>query len=123
MSKVTLRPLGLRIIIRPDLAPTKIGGIFLPDKVQSKEPSRRGTIVAVGERVTEVKAGDAVVYPPFVGNDVEANGERLTIALEQDVLGVVDDAEQTKVADYFDGADEPRPAAKRGKGGKKKSNG
>jgi co-chaperonin GroES (HSP10) len=38
------------------------GGIVIPDKVQSKHPPRRGTVVYAGDKCIYAKEGDFIVF-------------------------------------------------------------
>jgi len=65
-----LQPCKGRIyVILDPVAEMKIGLIHLPDK--HREPSRIGTVKAIGEEVTEFNPGDRVVVSFFSGVVVE----------------------------------------------------
>ena len=78
-SKVpVLDPLSIgafqdRIIVFPDEAETKTkGGIIIPDTV--KEKPKKGTVVLIGDDVTEpIKVGDSVSYGKYSGQVIEIN--------------------------------------------------
>ena len=77
VTKVTLQPLGERVIIKPsEQESTTKGGIFLPDT--AKEKPQEGEVVAVGpgratddgSRVAmELNAGDKVIYSKYAGTE------------------------------------------------------
>jgi chaperonin GroES len=50
-----VRPLGNRVLVKPDVDEKTAGGIFLTD--QAKEDCRRGIIVAVGQGVVNKEGG------------------------------------------------------------------
>lgn len=97
MSKIDLKPLGDRVVVKPAAAEEKTaGGIILPDTV--KEKPVEGTIVAAGPgRVAddgkiikmEVKVGDKVLYGKYSGTEVTINGEEFLIMRESDIFGVL----------------------------------
>ena len=92
-----LRPLEDRIIIKQLEAEEKTaGGIYLPDS--AKEKPQIGKVVAVGPgKVLDngklskmsVKKNDEVVYPKYMGSDVEIEGEAYVIVKESDILGII----------------------------------
>jgi chaperonin GroES len=93
-----LRPLDDGLVIKQLEAEEKTeGGIILPDS--AKEKPQIGKVVAVGPgktldngkvAKTTVKKGDEVIYPRYLGNDVEIDGEKYIICKESDILGVVE---------------------------------
>ena len=92
-----LRPLGDRIVVRPEAKEEVTrSGIVLPDT--AKEKPQEGTIVAIGpgrvldsgQRLAmEVKEGDKVLYAKYAGSEVKVDGEELLILRESDVLAIV----------------------------------
>ncbi|MHC4148199.1 MAG: co-chaperone GroES [Planctomycetota bacterium] len=93
-----LKPLDERVVIKQSQAEEKTaGGIILPDT--AKEKPQIGKIVAVGPgkildsgkrgKMT-LKKNDKVIYPKYIGNDVEVDGEKYVILKETDVLGIVE---------------------------------
>lgn len=98
-SKLSVRPLHDKIIVRRDEAETKTSsGLFLPES--SKERPKSGTIEAVGngklntetgERTPlTVKPGNKVIFTSYAGTEIKIDGEELLIMSEDDVLAVVD---------------------------------
>lgn len=97
MSKINLKPLADRVIVKPAEAEevTK-GGIILPDT--AKEKPMQGTIVAAGPGRTtddgksikiEVKVGDKVLYGKYSGTEVTVDGEEYLIMRESDLFAVI----------------------------------
>ncbi|MBS4035443.1 MAG: co-chaperone GroES [Ignavibacterium sp.] len=97
MSKINLKPLADRIVVKPAEAEEKTaGGIILPDTV--KEKPVEGTIVAAGPGKVaddgkvvkmEVKVGDKVLYGKYSGTEVTINGEEYLIMRESDIFGIL----------------------------------
>lgn len=96
----TLKPLGDRVLVRPDKkdAVSK-GGIALPPNA-SKEKPQQGTVVAVGPGKTTddgktvpmpIKAGSKVLFTKYGPTEVKVNDEELLILDERDILGVFED--------------------------------
>ncbi len=93
-----LRPLDERVVIKQLEAEEKTsGGIILPDT--AKEKPQIGKIVAVGpgkllddgkRAKMTLKKNDTVIYPKYIGNDVEIDAEKYVILKESDILGIVE---------------------------------
>ena len=97
MSKINLKPLADRIVVKPAEAEEKTaGGIILPDTV--KEKPVEGTVVATGPGKVaddgtvikmEVKVGDKVLYGKYSGTEVTIKGDEYLIMRESDVFGIL----------------------------------
>ena len=97
MSKINLKPLADRVIVKPmEAEETTKGGIILPDT--AKEKPIEGTIVAAGPGKTgddgklvklEVKVGDKVLYGKYSGTEVSVEGEEYLIMRESDIFAIV----------------------------------
>jgi chaperonin GroES len=92
-----LRPLGDRVVIRPDPHDemTK-SGILIPDTV--KEKPQQGTILAAGpgrvlddgkRESMDVKKGDKVLYAKYAGTEFKIDDEDLLIVSQKDILAIV----------------------------------
>ena len=94
-----LRPLGDRVLVKPDKAEQKTAsGLYISSGAQEKP--QRGTIVAVGagkidengERLPmDVKIGDVVIYGKYGGNEVKVDGEDYLLMRDSDIYAVVED--------------------------------
>ena len=97
MSKLNIKPLGDRIVVKPMEAEEKTkGGIILPDTV--KEKPVEGTIVAAGPGrksddgkivEMEVKVGEKILYGKYSGTEVNIEGEEYLIMRESDIFAIV----------------------------------
>jgi chaperonin GroES len=93
-----LRPLDDGVVIKPTEAADKTaGGIFLPDT--AKEKPQIGKVIATGpgklldngkRSPMNIKKNDEVLFPKYMGNDVEVDGEKYVILKEHDILGIVE---------------------------------
>ena len=93
-----LRPLEDRVVVKQSKAEEKTsGGIFLPDT--AKEKPQIGKVISVGpgkildngkQSPMNVKKNDEVIYPKYMGNDVEIEGDKYIILRESDLLGIVE---------------------------------
>lgn len=97
MSKLNIKPLGDRIVVKPMEAEEKTkGGIILPDTV--KEKPVEGTIVAAGPGrksddgkivEMEVKVGEKILYGKYSGTEVTIEGGEYLIMRESDIFAIV----------------------------------
>ena len=97
-TAVRIRPLHDRVIVqRLEEGEQKVGGIIIPDT--AKEKPQRGTVVAVGlgklnddgERVVlDVKAGDAILFGKYSGQEIKLEGVEYLIMKEDEVLAALD---------------------------------
>jgi len=109
------RPLRDRLLIKQfDGDTTTDGGIIIPDSSQQKE--LRGEVVAVGPGVLKLETilvnvakkwlglsipnpvhkfsvGDEVSFDTYAGTAVMLDGEEYRLMLEQDVLGIIERAD------------------------------
>lgn len=92
-----LRPLGDRIVVKPqdeDEVRTS-GGLVIPDT--AKEKPQLGEVLAVGpgefkdgERIpVDVNVGDVVFYSKYGGTEVKHDGDDLLILSSRDVLAIL----------------------------------
>ncbi len=98
MSKVSIRPLGEKVLVkRLEAEDRTAGGIVLPDT--AKEKPKRGTVMSVGDgrlldtgkrKPLQVKNGDQVLFTSYAGTEVKVEGEEMIIMDESDILAVLD---------------------------------
>lgn len=81
-------PLGKRILIqREEETNTTASGIIIPDN--AKEKPSYGTVVAVSEEVTSIKAGDTVVFGKYAGSELTLEGSVYLVIEQDDILGIM----------------------------------
>ncbi len=94
---MSLKPLGDRVIVRPNEGEETLpSGIVLPDT--AKEKPQEGEILAVGEgeRVDgeliplTVSVGDTVIYSKYGGTEITVDGEDVLILTNRDLLAIVE---------------------------------
>lgn len=93
-----VRPLHDRILVqRLDEGEQQVGGIIIPDS--AKEKPQRGTVIAVGsgkvnddgKRLTlDLKAGDAILFGKYSGQEIKFDGVDYLIMKEDEVLAAID---------------------------------
>ncbi|MCM8798845.1 MAG: co-chaperone GroES [Candidatus Omnitrophica bacterium] len=96
-SKISVQPLGDRVLVKPLEAGNKTkSGIVLPDT--AKEKPQEGEIVAVGKgrllengeiRPLEVKVGDKVLYGKYSGTEITLDDQEYLILREEDILAII----------------------------------
>ncbi len=95
---MSLKPLGDRVLIKPDAAEQKTAsGLYIASNAQEKP--QRGEVIAVGagklndkgERMSiDVKPGDKVIYGKFGGNEIKVDGEDYLLMRADDIYAVVE---------------------------------
>jgi|SRR5690348_10300787 chaperonin GroES len=105
---MNIRPLDDRIVVkRIEARDSTVGGLLIPDG--AKEKPQEGKVVAVSRgkrledgslRPLEVALGDHILYDKYAGSEIRLAGEEYLIVREDEVLGVLEGAEEpaTKVA-------------------------
>ncbi|MBM7000447.1 co-chaperone GroES [bacterium] len=96
---MNLRPLGDRVLVKPDEAEEKTAsGLYISKGAQEKP--QRGTVIAVGagkmdddgERIPmDVKVNDVVIYGKYGGNEVKIDGETYLLMRDSDIYAVVEE--------------------------------
>jgi chaperonin GroES len=100
------RPLHDRVVVeRIDAEAKTAGGILIPDT--AREKPQQGKVIAVGPGgrdesgkliPIDVKAGDRVLFGKWSGTEVKIDGVEYLIMKENDIMGVLVDAEARKKA-------------------------
>ena len=94
--ELNLKPLGDRVIVKPDPAEERTeAGLFIAKDAQEKP--QRGTVVAVGDGKLDkdgnmvkppVEVGDAVLYGKYGGTEIKVDGEDYLILRADDIYAV-----------------------------------
>lgn len=92
MSKINIKPLADRVLIKPSAAETTTAsGIIIPDS--AKEKPQQGTVVAVGKGTKDepmtVKVGDTVLYGKYAGTELKFESEDFLIMRESDIYAII----------------------------------
>jgi chaperonin GroES len=88
-----VKPLNDNVLIKRDPLPkSKVGSIYLPESYAGAihKVRDRGSIVAIGDKVTQVKIGDRVIFGRFAYQDFD-KGEELILVRESDILGIINE--------------------------------
>ena len=84
---MTIKPLAKNIIIKTISEQKTESGIILPD---SEKKSEKGEVVAVGDEVAQLKAGDKIIFKKYGPEEIEFEREKYLICEEDDVLAVIE---------------------------------
>lgn len=98
-KKLSLTPLGDRILVRPagkEGEKKLASGIIIPETVDKERPAQ-GVVVAVGPGKYEdgarvpmqVKVGNTVIFSKYGYDEVKIEGEEYYILSESNILGIV----------------------------------
>lgn len=96
-TKVNIRPLGDRVLVKRAEAEDKTaGGILLPES--AKDKPKEGKVISIGEgrllddgkRSTfSVKVNDRILFSAYAGTEVSYDGTEYLIMREDDILGII----------------------------------
>ena len=96
MAKI--RPLGDRVVVKPDSREEKTrSGIIIPDT--AKEKPQEGTVIAVGNgrlldnggrSKMELQEGNHVLFAKYGGTEIILEDETYLVLRESDILAVLD---------------------------------
>ncbi|MDH4944937.1 co-chaperone GroES [Sulfurimonas sp. C5] len=85
---MNFKPLGERILVKSvEESNTTASGIIIPDN--AKEKPNRAEVIAIGDEVKNVKAGDTVVFGKYSGTGLALEGQEYIVLEIADVLGVI----------------------------------
>ena len=98
LSKVKIRPLGDRVLVKPvEKEKQERSGLIIPDT--AKEKPQEGEIVAAGKGKTsddgklipmDVKAGDKILYGKYSGTEIKIDDQEYLIMHQEDILGILE---------------------------------
>ncbi|UTC62109.1 co-chaperone GroES [Treponema sp. OMZ 788] len=86
-----VKPLGDRVLVKPDAVETKTaGGIIIPDTAQEK--TQRGVVVAVGDDKEKIKVsvGQKVIHDKYAGTQIQLDGVDHLILKANDLVAVIE---------------------------------
>jgi chaperonin GroES len=85
---MNFKPLGKRVLVkRLEEESVTSSGIIIPDN--AKEKPSRGEVVAVSSEVTELDAGNNVVFGKYSGNEISLDGEKYLVIDTDDIFGII----------------------------------
>lgn len=81
-----MKPLWNNVLVRIKKSETKVGGIVIPGQENTK--TAKCEVVAVGEQVTSLSAGNIAFFRKEDGFPVEIEGETLFVFPDSSALGI-----------------------------------
>jgi len=89
MKSNQIKPLGDRVLVKPDEPEGKVGKILLPDAFQKK--SQYGTVLAVGKDNKEplIKVGSRVAFAAYGGAKILTEDQGKLELLDNNLVWVV----------------------------------
>jgi chaperonin GroES len=85
----TIAPAPQQLFCKPDEAETTTKSGFI---LQVTEKPRTAEVINVGNRVSNYKQKDTIVYKSYASSEIKLDGEDYFLISEEDVLGVVVEA-------------------------------
>lgn len=84
-----IKPLKERVVVKysDEEVEKTAGGLYVPDV--AKEKPQKGTVVAVGSKVKELKVDDVVLFEKYSGAKIKLNEIEYLIIKEEDILGII----------------------------------
>ncbi|WP_068470320.1 co-chaperone GroES [Candidatus Protochlamydia phocaeensis] len=97
-QKVSLKPLGNRVLVRRLAAEEKLkGGIILPDTAKKKQEQAEVVAIGTGKKDKNgqlipmpVKIGDIILMEKYSGQEVTLNDEEFVILRADDIIAIVE---------------------------------
>ena len=80
------KPLLNCVLVRQTSAPIEESSIYIPEKARIQP--RTGSVVSIGARVSEVQAGDSILFTLEGGTEVDLDQERFLVVRESAIIGV-----------------------------------
>jgi chaperonin GroES len=85
---MNFKPLGDRVLVKAVVEENKTAsGIIIPDN--AKDKPNRAEVIATGEFVKSIEAGDTVVFGKYAGTELVLEGVEYLILEVKDILGVL----------------------------------
>lgn len=88
---LNLKPLHNNVIVDPEEKKTETSSGIYTGAYSTEVGLRRGTIVAVGDKVKELKEGDKICFLVVSGNIATFEGERYLRMSEDEVVGFINE--------------------------------
>lgn len=98
-KKITLKPLGDRVLVQRLEAEEKIkGGIILPDSAKKKQESARVMAMGPGKKLDDgtlspmpVKIDDVILMDKYSGQEVTIDDTEYMIVKADDIIAIIEE--------------------------------
>jgi len=86
---MNFKPLGERVLVeRTEVENKTASGIIIPDN--AKEKPQTAKVVAIGDKVEDVRVGDTIMFEQYRGAELKLEGEEYLILNIENVIGILD---------------------------------
>jgi len=86
---MNFKPLGERVLVeRTEVENKTASGIIIPDN--AKEKPQTAKVVAIGDKVEDVRVGDTIMFEQYRGTELKLEGEEYLILNIENVIGILD---------------------------------
>ncbi len=94
MSKINLKPVGKRVLLKPEeVKEQKMGGLYVPPTVSEDKRPASGVVVELGQvsdnYTFKVKVGDTVYFKEYSPVSIDIDGEEYLVIDEKEILAVL----------------------------------
>ena len=86
-----LKPIKLKVLIEPDGKRTETASGLYTGAYSTEGALRRGTVVSVGDKVTDVKEGDRVCWSVESGNIVKYEDKEYVLMYITEIIGFINE--------------------------------
>ena len=98
-KKITLKPLGNRVLVQRLEAEQKMkGGIILPDSAKKKQERARVVAIGSGKKLDDgkiipvpVKVGDIILMDKYSSQEVTVDDEEYMILKADDIIAIIEE--------------------------------
>ena len=85
---MNFKPLGERVLVkRTEVENKTASGIYIPDN--AKEKPHTAEVVAIGNKVEDVKVGDIIVFEQYRGTEIKLEGKDYLVLNVENIIGVM----------------------------------
>ena len=85
---MNFKPLGERVLVkRTEVENKTASGIYIPDN--AKEKPQTAEVVAIGNKVEDVKVGDTIVFEQYRGTEIKLEGKDYLVLNVENIIGVM----------------------------------
>jgi chaperonin GroES len=87
MEKFSFKPLSDRLVVKEVVQDQKVGGLIMPEKINSTIYYRKGEVVEVGDEVKDLKVGQQVIFGKQSGMPLDLVEGSFLLMREAEIYG------------------------------------
>lgn len=85
---MNFKPLGERVLVeRTEVENKTASGIIIPDN--AKEKPQTAKVVAIGNKIEDLKVGDTIVFEEYRGSEIKLDGKDYLILNLENIMGIM----------------------------------